>query len=194
MPRHRRLCNRLELISPDAKPSYAKADKIHAKPTLASLHASCPKLLPKPDPSSSFLHSSLKESQSKLTNREGTSLPSPTHNQLWEKVPGHLVTPHSEENAETRRHKSKLRGLLLPTSLSLNPPLPGRLHAPTPAYPWVTVGDIGEDTSDDDMSPLFLDSSAIDLRCVGWERRLVDVAGCKRGSHRWRMEAFRRDG
>lgn len=181
-------------ISPDAKPSYAKADKIHAK-----THTSFParlmsKTFPEPQPSSSLLHSSLKESQSKLTNREGTSLPSPIQNQLWEKVPGHLFTPHSEENAETRRHKSKLRGLLLPTSLSLHPPLPGRLHAPTSAYPWVTVGDIGEDTSDDDMSPLFLDNPATDLRCVGWERRLVDVAACKRGSHRWRMEAFRRDG
>ena len=46
---------------------------------------------------------------------------------LWEKVPGHLFL---EENAETRRHKSKLRGLtffLPPSSLY---PLPiSRLYS-----------------------------------------------------------------
>jgi len=43
------------------------------------------------------------------------------------------------------------------------------------------VGYIGEDTSDDDMSPLFLDCSATDLGFVGWERRLLDVLGVRGG-------------
>lgn len=98
-------------------------------------------------------HSSLKESQSKLTDRSSLYGKASHHtNCFGRKSPD---SSSSEENAETRRHKSNLRG---------SPPFP---H-PSPSYPllwpfalpfsplpkshWLSLL---EDHMDDDMSPRF---------------------------------------
>jgi len=91
-------------------------------------------------------HPSLKGSQSKLT-KEKADQHSPTYTLLWEKVPGHLCVA---EKAETRRHKSKLRGL---------PPHHSYPHSPflhrsySLFFPLGPPGMMNGDHMDDDMSP-----------------------------------------